>query len=138
MTMNNLARVFIFKIAATVFVWCLPLILMPASWFAKAGFPEQESLMFVRLLGWAYLALCLGYWFGLKEALEGRRAMGPIWVGILSNGGAFLFLLYYGAKGTWTSWGLLLEFVGWGSVLATFFITLGLLVFGVLGRGEGA
>ena len=134
--MNNLAKVFIFKIAATVLVWCVPLILMPASWFTAVGFPQQESLMFVRMLGWAYMALCVGYWFGLKEALVGRRAKGPIWVGIVSNAGACLYLLYYGSSGTWASWGILLEIIGWASVLATFLITLGLVVFGILGRDQ--
>ncbi len=92
--------------------------------------------MFVRLLGWAYLALCVGYWFGLKESLRGRRASGPIWVGIVSNGGAFLYLLYYGALGTWASWGIALQVIGWGSVLATLLITIGLVIFGVRGKGR--
>ncbi len=134
--MNNLSKVFIFKIGATVSVWCLPLIVMPASWLEAVGFPGQETYMFVRMLGWAYLALCVGYGFGLRASLQGRRAMGPIWMGVLSNGGAFCFLLYYGIVGTWTSWGTVLQVVGWGSVVATFLITAGLMVFGVRGEGE--
>ncbi len=131
--MNNLSKVFVFKISATVLFWCLPLILLPAAWIEAAGFPRQETYMFVRMLGWAYLALCVGYWFGLKASLHGRRAMGPIWVGVVSNGGACLYLLYYGVTGTWAYWGAWLNFIGWSSVLATFFITAGLLAFGVLG-----
>lgn len=134
--MNRLSIVFVFKIAATVLVWCAPLLLMPSSWIEATGLPEQETLMFVRMLGWAYLALCVGYAFGLKESIRGRRAMGPIWVGIVSNGGAFLYLVYYGAMGTWESWGLPLQIIGWGSALATFLITLGLILFGVRGEGE--
>ena len=136
--MNHLSRVFIIKIAATIFVWCIPLILMPAAWFEALGFPRHETYMFVRLLGWAYLALCVGYWFGLKESLQGRRAMGPIWVGIVSNGGAFLYLLYYGVLGVWTSWGIALQVVGWASVLATLLITIGLVIFGVRGQVKPA
>ena len=134
--MNNLSRVFVFKIAATIVVWCVPLILMPASWLEALGFPQLETTMFVRMLGWAYLALCVGYWFGLQAALQGRRAMGSIWVGIVSNGGACLYLLYYGFAGTWTTWGAPMQVIGWGSVVATALITAGLLLFGV--RGEGA
>ncbi|MDJ0758442.1 MAG: hypothetical protein QNJ19_03545 [Woeseiaceae bacterium] len=134
--MNPLSRVFTFKIAATIVVWCIPLLLMPAAWLEALGFPRQESYMFVRMLGWAYLALCVGYGFGLKESLQGRRAMGPIWVGIVSNSGAFLYLLYYGVLGTWTSWGIAFQVIGWGSVLATLMITLGLLMFGVRGPAE--
>ena len=109
---------------------------MPATWIEALGFPPQDTYMFVRMLGWAYLALCVGYAFGLKASLEGRRAMGPIWVGIVSNGGACLYLIYYGLSGTWATWGTMLQFVAWGSAVATLLITLGLLVFGVWGEGE--
>lgn len=134
--MNNLSKVFIFKIGATVLVWCVPLIFVPASWFETFGFPRQETYMFVRMLGWAYIALCVGYWFGLKESMHGRRAMAPIWMGVVSNGGAFLYLFYYGVSGTWTSWGIVPQTIGWGSAIATFLITVGLLLFGVKGEGE--
>ena len=136
--MNALARVFTVKIVATVVFWCLPLILLPASLIEAAGFPKQETYMFVRMLGWAYLALCVGYGFGLKSALQGKRALGAIWVGIVSNGGAFGYLCYYGVVGTWSSWGGVIQFVGWTSVAATLSITIGLFVFGVMGRGEAA
>ena len=131
-----LSRVFIFKIAATILFWCAPLILMPTSWLEALGFPSQETYMFVRMLGWAYLALCVGYWFGLQASLQGRRAMGPIWVGIVSNGGACLYLLYYGFSGTWTSWSMQVQFIGWASIMATALITAGLFVFGVRGEGD--
>ena len=94
--------------------------------------------MFIRMLGWAYLALCVGYWFGLKASLQGQRPMGPIWVGIVGNGGAFLYLLCYCLLGTWTTWGIALQVIGWGSALATFLITAGLLLFGVRGDGEAS
>lgn len=131
--MNALARVFVFKIAVTVLFWCVPLILLPASWLEAAGFPPQPGYMFVRMLGWAYLALCVGYAFGLAAALKGARLMGPIWVGIVSNGGACLYLLYYGISGSWTEWGLPIQVLAWGSALATAAITLGLYRFGVRG-----
>lgn len=136
--MNALSKVFVFKISATVLVWCLPLLLLPAPYIEAAGFPPQESYMFVRMLGWAYLALCVGYSFGLRAALAGKRAPGPIWVGIVSNGGACAYLLYYGMTGAWTGWGGLVQFVGWGSAAATFLITLGLIFYGIRGEGEPA
>ena len=137
-TMNNLSRVFIFKIAATVVFWCLPLILLPSSILGAAGFPQQPSYMFVRMLGWAYLALCVGYAFGLKAALQGKRALGAIWVGIVSNGGACLYLAYYGASGAWNTWGGFIQFVGWSSVTATAAITAGLVLFGLFGKEPAA
>lgn len=132
--MSPLSKVLIFKIAATVVVWCVPLILFPSSWLTALGFPEQPSYMFVRMLGWAYLALCVGYAFGLQAALQGRRLLGPIWVGIVSNGGACLYLCFYGLSGAWADWAWVLQLVAWGSALATALITAGLVAFGVLGK----
>jgi hypothetical protein len=129
--MNNLTIVFIFKISATVLFWCIPLILFPAPILEAVGFPSQPTYMFVRMLGWAYLALCVGYAFGLKASLNGQRAAGPIWVGIVSNGGACLYLAYFGLVGTWAAWGGFVQFVLWSSVLATAAITAGLYLFGI-------
>lgn len=131
--MSNLTKVFIFKITATVFFWCLPLILLPGDILVAAGLPEQESWMFPRMLGWAYLALCVGYCFGLQASLQGKRLMGPIWVGIVSNGGASAYLFYYGLSGEWSSWSTLIQLVGWSSAVATALITAGLFIFGVRG-----
>ena len=131
---SNLSKVFVIKIAATVFVWCVPLILIPAQLLEAAGFPEQDSYMFVRMLGWAYLALCVGYAFGLRASLDGKRLMAPIWVGIVSNGGACLYLCYYGFTGTWVEWSPLIQVILWGSAVATALITAGLYVYGVRGR----
>lgn len=131
--MSNLSKILIFKIAATIFVWCVPLLLFPAATLEAIGFPKQDSYMFVRMLGWAYLALCVGYWFGLQASLAGQRLMGPIHVGLVSNGGACLYLLYYGSTGTWSDWGGPIQFIAWSSAAATAFITWGLFVFGVRG-----
>ncbi len=132
--MSNLSKVFAVKIAATVLFWCVPLILFPVGVLESAGFPPQRSYMFVRLLGWAYLALCVGYFFGFKASLEGKRLMGPIWVGIVSNGGASAYLLFYGIAGAWSQWGGFIQFVAWSSAVATALITVGLFVFGVRGK----
>lgn len=131
--MSHLSKVFIVKIGATVLFWCIPLILFPSSLLEAVGFPPQPSYMFVRMLGWAYLALCVGYAFGLKASLAGQFALGPIWVGIVSNGGACLYLSYFGVSGTWSAWGAFVQFVLWSSVLATAAITGGLYWFGVRG-----
>lgn len=131
--MSNLSKVFIFKIAATVIFWCAPLLLLPSGALEELGFPKQPSYMFVRLLGWAYLALCVSYYFGLHSSLSGKPPTGAIWVGIVSNGGAFLYLLYYGVSGTWVHWGGPVQLVTWSSTAATALITLSLYVFGVRG-----
>ncbi len=124
--MISLANVFRIKIAATLLLWCAPLMLAPGFLLTALGLPEQENYMFIRLLGWAYLSLCVGYWFGLNEALAGRYAPGPVWVGILSNGGACAYLLYFGLTGTWSSWGFLMQATFWFSIVATALLALGL------------
>ncbi len=134
--MNNLSKVFVFKILATIIFWCIPLIVFSSTALEMAGFPVQSSYMFVRMLGWAYLALCVGYAFGLKSSLKGVREAGPIWVGIISNGGAFGYLLFYGLSGAWIQWGWFVQFVAWSSIVASVSITFGLLLYGVIGYGE--
>lgn len=128
-----LARVYVVKIAATLLFWCLPLLLFPAAVLDIAGFPPQETYQFVRMLGWAYLALCVGYAFGLQATRRGEYLPGPLWVGIVSNGGACLYLLYYGLTGEWRDWGGFVQFVLWSSVVATAGITAGLYWFGLRG-----
>lgn len=129
-----LSKVLIFKITGTILLWCVPLLLLPAQTLESIGFPTQQNYMFVRLLGWAYLALCVGYFFALQASLKGRRLMGPIWVGIVSNGGACLYLLYFGLAGAWSGWSLAVQVIAWGSVGATALITAGLWCYGVKGR----
>jgi hypothetical protein len=131
--MSTLSKVLLFKIAATVLFWCAPLILLPSRILEAAGIPVEANSMFLRLLGWAYLALCVGYGFSLRASLQGRRLLAPIWVGLVSNGGACVYLLYFGVTGTWDTWPWFVQGVAWGSVLATGLITGGLYVFGILG-----
>jgi hypothetical protein len=135
--MNALSLVLTFKIAATVLFWCVPLLLLPSSILIELGFPAQSNdLMFVRMLGWAYLALCIGYAFGLKFSLLGKRALGPIWVGIVSNGGACVLLLLFGLSASWNDMASFVQFIFWSSAATTAAITVGLWIWGVKGEGE--
>ncbi len=131
---NHLSKVLIFKISGTILLWCIPLLLFPDSLLIKIGIPKMETFLFLRLLGWAYLALCVGYAFALKASLSGKRLLGPIWVGIVSNGGACMYLIFFGLTGTWNQWGELLQSILWISVFATAIITIGLYVFGIKGK----
>lgn len=51
--MNVLSWIFVVKIAATVLVWCVPLLAFPDVVLDALGFPPQATYLFVRLLGWA-------------------------------------------------------------------------------------
>lgn len=115
----------LFKIAVTILLWGLPL-LLPSSVLKDLGFPSMDNYMFVRMLGCAYLALSLGYIFAYLASRNGKRPVETIWVGIVSNGSACICLIYYGTKGSWSAWSGVFQFVLWGSIVATALITVGL------------
>lgn len=128
--MNALSTVYVVKIAATLLVWCVPLILFPGRVLDALGLQDVPIGMLLRMLGWAYLALCVGYAFGLRASLRGDIAPAPVWVGIVSNGGACAHLAWFGAMGAWSSASAVVQAVLWSSVLATALITAGLAWFG--------
>lgn len=129
--MNRLVWVLKIKIAVTVFMWCLPLLFFPVSVLEGMGFVVPQPILFLKLLGMAYAALGVGYYFGWRQAREGFRPAGVIWAGIISNGGACLLLAYFGFQGLWATWKPCAWILMWASLLATFAITLGLILFGL-------
>lgn len=92
--MTSLAKLYLFKITATLVFWCVPLLLFPPAFFAKLGIILPTTLG-VRLLGWAYLTFCVGYALGFADELKGERNRTVLWLGITSNGGAAFLLLYF-------------------------------------------
>lgn len=130
--MTSLQTVLIFKIALTVAFWCVPLLFFPRWLLEQIGFPVPEPMIFLRLLGWAYVALVVGYGFGLAEVRRGRLPLAVIWVGVVSNGGAALLLAAHAASGTWSAWGTAAQINMWGSLVATGAITAGLVAEGLL------
>lgn len=129
--MTALSIVFSVKILFTLIFWCIPLLFFPASLFVRLGIPNPQPILFVRLLGAAYLALTLGYIFGFNALRQGENIQDVIWVGIVSNGLASLILFIYGAIGLWNPWGNLAKFFMWSSAIITALITLGLLITGM-------
>ena len=118
------------KIIATLLVWCIPLLFFPKDWFVAMGFPQTLRMEFLRLLGWAYLSLCVGYFFAWSASRRGIRQAGPLWVGVVSNGGAAALLLSYGLAGAWTQLGGFPQFVLWGSTGVAAALSLGIWFYG--------
>ncbi|MEM7437678.1 MAG: hypothetical protein AAF436_21170, partial [Myxococcota bacterium] len=81
-----------FKVGFTLVAWAVPLLVLPAS--VLEGFVGfvPDPILWVRLLGWAYLALCVGYLGGLRSAQRGTFPRGVVAMGIVSNGGAAILL----------------------------------------------
>lgn len=136
--MSNLSKVLVVKIAMTVLVWCIPLLLFPVSLLQVLGFVVPEPHLFLRLLGMAYVALVVGYAFSLQSSLRGEYPRSGVWVGIVSNGGAFILLLVGAAGAVWASWGVFAQAVMWLSLAGTGAVTAGLTVFGPLARHSTA
>ena len=86
------------KIVLTLLVWALPCLLLPPPWFRFVGLDMStvEALVLCRLLGAAYLALCVAYAFCLFDP---ARYAGVRLVGIVSNGLASGVLWFMTVRG---------------------------------------
>lgn len=127
--MRGLRGLLIRKIVITSIFWCIPLLAFPSAWFVALGIPAPEPLMFARLLGAAYLALLVGYYAGLKGLIAGESPLPVIHMGIVSNGLACLLMMYFGATGSWSSWGAGAQGFMWLSTVGALGITYSLLKF---------
>jgi hypothetical protein len=128
--MNPLKIVLAVKVVFTALCWSLPLLLFPEYAASGLGIPAPQPVLFLHLLGAAFLALLTGYLLGLLDLHHGRDVSHTVWVGIISNGSAFLILLIF--AGEWSGWGTKASTYMAGSMVMTLLITLGLIVFGVL------
>lgn len=131
--MTRLERVFTAKIVVTALFWAGPLLLFPAALLGAAGLP-REGVPIARLLGCAFLALCVGYAFGLREVRAGRDATSAVVVGIVSNASAGAYLMYYGASGALTGWHQTVRILAWASAAVTLGIAFALYWYGLRGR----
>ncbi|HEU0297139.1 MAG TPA: hypothetical protein VFR47_30645 [Anaerolineales bacterium] len=100
------------------------MLFFPRTWFHRLGFPVPEPLLFIRLLGAAYLALTVTYSLGLIEIKKGRPATQAVWTGIISNGLACAIVTFYGLAGAWSTWSMQGQLIMWSSVILTLFLTI--------------
>jgi len=115
------------KIGVTVALWCTPLLLAPCGVFRALGFPAPGTLIvFLRLLGAAYLALLVGYVRAYRALRAGLHPGDAVAVGIVSNAGGSLILLGYGMAGAYAGWGGWAQAYMWVSAAAAGLIALGL------------
>ena len=62
----------LFKIIVTILFWIIPSLFFSQSLSNSLGFPKLEPMVFIKLLGMAFTALCVGYILGLREIKNGR------------------------------------------------------------------
>ncbi len=129
--MRALRGLLVRKIGITGIFWCVPLLFFPSSWFVVLGVPVVEPLLFLRLLGAAYMALLVGYYMGLEEIEKGESPVVVIHMGIVSNGFAGLILAYFGVTGAWLAWGAGAQVFMWLSMTGALYITVNLMRFGL-------
>lgn len=120
---KELKGIFIRKIVITALFLCIPLLLFPASLFNSLGIPLTVPTMFLRLLGVAYLALIVGYYYGIKALERQQNPLFAIDMGIASNGAAFVVIIYFGITGAWTKWSLAAELYMWALSFGALLIT---------------
>lgn len=130
--MSPLEMVLWFKIVATLLLWALPLLLIPTSLQKKWKLIAIEPPLFGRLLGLAYLALVVGYSSGIMTLRNGQWPTAIIWMGLVSNGGALLLLLFSGIRGDWSSEAKPTKALLWLSAAVLAIITTGLVVYGLV------
>ena len=118
------------KITLTALLWCLPLIFFPSRLYDWLGF-TIGPVIFVRLLGFAYLALLVGYVLACRDVVAGVYPANTILVGLVSNLGACLVLCWGALIGQWSERGWLAQLYMWVSLAATGAISLSLYTCGI-------
>ena len=129
--MFNLANVVALKIIVTMGVWSFPLLVAPGFFLPQAGLELPENTILLSLLGWAYVALCVGYGYGFLQARKGVREKGILAMGVVSNGGACLIMLFNAVIGMAPELTLFGNIIALGSVAFTGFFAVSLYLLGL-------
>lgn len=91
--MTLLTLLLLFKIGFTALFAALPMLLLPADGIRQRLGIDAAALPYIRLYGWALMALLVGYAGGVVEAEAGHMPWGVVTMGLVSNGGAALLML---------------------------------------------
>lgn len=131
--MNRIILLLWVKIIGTLVGAALPMLLLSHPLYRALGFPEQDSLLFLRLYGLSTMALLVGYYGGIEMARRGEFPRGVLRMGLVSNGGQGLMLLGAGLLGAYAHWGLPAQLMMW--TLAGFILLIAAAITRTLLRG---
>ena len=113
---TRLRQVLAGAIVASLVVWVLPALLLPAPWFPTFGVPEPtlEQVVFVRLWGAMSAGVLAGYALAWRAP---ARHPGALVVGIVANALTSVVIVRTGASGAFATWTALGAAYIWGSAL---------------------
>lgn len=132
-TVTALRLVICAKIVFTI--TCVVLLFLYSPNWLRNQKVRAPPVVFARLLGCAYAALIMVYLKGLSDSWAGKDISHVVWVGIVSNGSAFVVLLWFCLQGKSKSWSRLARTLLWLVMIILLSITAGLTGFGLIGHG---
>jgi hypothetical protein len=125
---NNMVKmVLLLKMAFTV-VGLIPFIFFPKSLIVSIGIPCNDTTMFIRSLGFLYIALFLVYSSGYIHAKKNSYPINVVLFGTYTNGFSFILFLTYLLKGEFNSWGNMGKMMIYSSGFFFLFITSMLII----------
>ncbi len=127
-SLRLLERTLVLKIILTTLLWAMPFLFFSRDLLEPLMGVVPTPLFSLRLLGWCYVALIVGYAAGLLEVRAGRMPWGIVAMGIVSNGGGAALLgahLFLGAGRTLSGLAATMNWLSWIALVA---ITTGLAV----------
>jgi hypothetical protein len=131
--MPGVIRLLWIKILGTAAAAALPMLLTPESVYLWLGFPQQPTMVFMRLYGLATAALLVGYFGGIQQAERGDFPRGVLRMGLVSNGGQGLAIAIAGLAGVFASWGWMAQAMMWS--LCAFILGIATAIAVFLSRG---
>lgn len=136
--MNRIILLLWVKIIGTLVGAVLPMLLVTHPLYRALGFPEQDSLLFLRLYGLSTMALLVGYFGGIEQARRGELPRGVLRMGLASNGGQGLTLVGAGLLGAYDGWGAPAQFMMWalGLFIVLIAVAVARVLFGAGARAE--
>lgn len=118
-------------IVVTFLGWSVPMLFLPHALMVRYRLPIAEPILFIRLLGGAYLALTMVYVFGLIRAYRGEDIIEIVIIGMISNGLAAATIWRYALRGLYNEWSRPTQWFIYFSGAVTTALALALLGVGV-------
>lgn len=82
------------KIALILFVWGLPYLFAPMSYFQRLGLPAPEDPIFIRFLGAVVVAFGVAYWYAYRDPVHNIAILKA---GVVDNGLVTLVIVVFTA-----------------------------------------